>query len=69
VENTPRIQGLKGYEPGLRVRGMRELRIILISHEKYAWAIIMRFGMENANECATPMDTKEDWMINKQDIL
>lgn len=48
---------------------MRELRIILISHEKYAWAIIMRFGMENANECATPMDTKEDWMINKQDIL
>jgi len=44
----------------LRIRRIRELHIILISQEKYAQAILARFGMEEANEVATPMDTKEN---------
>ena len=46
---------------GLRIKRDRENRRIMISQDTYALAILKKFGMENANECATPMDPKEDW--------
>ena len=54
---------------GLRIRRIRELHIILISQKKYARAILARFGMEEANEVATPMDTKENWTITETDVV
>lgn len=54
---------------GLRIRRLRAQRILMVSQEKYAIEIAQRFGLADANECATPMEPKTDWSLRHDDVL
>ena len=42
--------------------------MLLISQEKYAFDIVARFGLKDANGCTTPIKTKVDSSIGEQDV-
>ena len=53
---------------GLHIRRKRENKVLFISQEKYAMDIVARFGLKDANGCTTPMETKVDWSVHKEDV-
>ena len=52
---------------GVHLRRVRDN--ILLSQERYAKAIVTRFGLEDANECSTIMDKKEDCTTRSHDTI
>lgn len=54
---------------GLRIRRFRSKKLILLSQERYAGGIVKKFGLHEANGCATPMDPNENWAQSSNDVL
>ena len=52
---------------GLPIRRLRSKKLILLSQERYAEEIVKRFGLGEANVCATPMDPNENWVPTPDD--
>lgn len=51
---------------GVRIRHGEDT--FLLSQERYAKAVVSKFGLNDTNECSTPMDLKEDWTPRDNDI-